>query len=234
VSVKIRCHACGIYNTIPDHYEAVKNYCATGGMIQTLVQRIVAQPIHYHYHTPAPLWRATAFALLPAFFAPAVTLYWHIDPMWSGGLSVFCLAVGLVIGSTQVEQTEVTDEPPADEPDAEQDEPAPVPPVEVSTPFKNSMQIRMAHQPPASTDPDRQRKLGQADLSLAKLATSSAYPMNPISLKEAQRRQWPHGEPTFYEIQRHWLVEGLAFKSTTGAVYLKPSGQRTLTQYAAQ
>lgn len=234
MGIDICCPHCGRYFGAPD-LESVKTYAANGGMIQTLVERITAQPIHHHYITPAPLWRAVAFALPPAFLAPASVLYWHIDPTVAGGFAVVCFAVGLVIGSTQVEQTEVTNKSPFDdEPEVGQAEPQPVRVEEVTRPGKNSVSIRWAHEPPASTDPTRQLTLGKADLALAKLATATAYPMQPISWAEAKRRRYSHGEKTFYEIQRHWIKEGLAFRDTSGAVYLNVAGKRTLAKYASQ
>lgn len=231
--MKIRCPHCHRYFGAPD-LESVKTYAAQGGMIQTLTQRIIAQPIIHRYETPAPLWRAVAFASLPAFLAPSAVLYWHVDPSLAGGIAVTCLAVGLVIGSTQVEQVEIEDEPAADdEPEYKQDEPMPARFEEVTIPFKNSMSIRLAHEPPANADPTRQRTLGQADLALAKLATGNGA-ISPVSFANAKRAGYRFGEPAFYEVQRRWLYEGIAFKSTNGAVYLKPSGIKTLRRYAGQ
>lgn len=233
MGIEIRCPHCGQYFGAPD-LESVKTYAASGGMIQTLTQRILMQPIHYHYITPAPLWRAVALALPQAFFAPAEVFYWHFDPLLTGGFAVFLFAVGLVIGSTEVEQTEIVDEPAADdEPEQKPDESQPARFDEVTTPFKNSMSIRLVHEPPSSTDPTRQRTLGQADLALAKLATG-INPISPVSLAEARKRGYKFGEPAFYAVQQQWLRENLVFKSANGAVYMKPSGIKTLRQYASQ
>lgn len=233
MSIEIRCPHCHRYFGAPD-LESVKTYAAQGGMIQTLTQRIIAQPVHFHYITPAPLWRAVAFALVPAFLSPAASLYFHIDPICSGSASVIIFAIGLVIGSTEVEQTEIEDLPAADdEPEQEQDEPLPARFEEVTTPFKNSMSIRLAHEPPANSDPTRQRTLGQADLALAKLATGESA-ISPVSFANAKKAGYRFGEPAFYEVQRRWLHEGVAFKSANGAVYLKPSGIKTLRRYASQ
>ena len=204
-------------------------------MIQTLTTRIMAQPIHRHYITPAPLWRAVAFALVPAFLAPAASQYFHVDPVCSGGLSVLVFSIGLVIGSTQVEETEIENEPPDDdEPESEPEVAEPVRVEEVTRQFKNSVSIRWPHEPPHDTDHKAQIRLSHADLALAKAATDKDNPLMPISWPNVQKRRMGIGEPTFYRIERHWLKEGLAFKTNSGAVYLKPSGIKTLTQYANQ
>lgn len=231
MTIKLRCPHCQRYFSAPD-LESVKTYAASGGMIQTLTERIVMQTTYRHYVTPGPLWLAFAVALPPAFLAPAAVLYYGVDPVLAGGTVVACLSIGLVIASTQVEQTEIEDDLPSDdEPDAEPVEPQPAQFVEVTRPGKNSLSIRLVHEPPASADPTRQRTLGQADLALAKLATG-INPISPISLAEARKRGYKFGEPAFYDIQRRWLKEGLAFKSAGGAVYLKPTGRKALSQYA--
>lgn len=241
MTITIRCPHCHRYFGAPD-LQSVKTYAAQGGLIQTLTERITAQPIHKHYITPGPFWLAAAVAGVPMGLSGALIKYAEFDPVVVLGFATLCFSVGLVIASTRIEETEVPDEPADD--DEPEVEPAPARETltEVSHPFVNQTIIRRApHEPPRADDnnPKTQIRLGRADLALAKLVTASAYPMRPISWREAQRRRWGsngavYGEKTFYKIVAHWKAEGLVFSTNRGEVYLKPSGQRTLTQYAAQ
>lgn len=234
--MKIRCPHCGRFFSAPD-IESVKTYAAQGGMIQTLTQRIIAQPIIHRYETPAPLWRAIAFASLPAFFAPSAVLYWHVDPSLAGGIAVTCLAVGLVIGSTQVEQTEIVDEPAIDD-DIEQERDEPPQSArfeEVTHPGKNSVNIHFSiHEPPHDSNPNSQQKLYHADLALAKAAIDIDFPLAPISWSEVQKRRMSIGEKTFYRIQHQWSKEALVIQTASGAVYLNGHGRSVLRQYIGQ
>lgn len=233
--MKIRCPHCGRYFGAPD-IESVKTYAASGGMIQSVVTRIIAQPIIHRYETPTPLWRAVAIAALPAFLAPSAVLYWHVDPSLAGGVAVTCLAVGLVIGSTQVEQVEIEDKPTNDdEPEQEQNDPQPTRFEEITHPGKNSVNIHFSiHEPPHDSDPKTQQRLYHADLALAKAATDRDRPLAPISWTEVQKRRISVGEKTFYRIQHQWSREALIIQTASGAVYLNGHGRSVLRQYASQ
>lgn len=233
MSIKLRCPHCGRFFAAPD-LESVKTYAASGGMFQTLTEKITLQPVIKRYETPGPLWMAVAIALIPAALGPAEVLYFGVDPVFAFALIPVSFGVGLVIASTRVEEREIEDKPQADdELEAEPDEPQSDRLETVERPGKNSMTIRLVHEPPSSPDPVRQRILGRADLALAKLATG-VNPISPVSLAKAKERGFKFGEPTFYEVQHKWVREGLVFLSGSGGVYLRPSGAKILSQYVNQ
>lgn len=234
MTIQIRCPRCRQFFGAPD-LESVRTYAAQGGIIQTLTERIITEVVHKHYVTPGPLWKAEALTLPFIFLAPSAPYIIGMSPLVAGILAVTLRSIALVWASTDIEEREIEEDPPDDDgTEMEQSEQMPAPFEQVTKPGPNSMSIRRVHEPPRDDDPKRQISLARADVALAKLATSSAYPMEPISWAEAQRRRYPHGEKTFYQIQKHWLDRGLAFKSSTGAVYLKPSGIKILRQYSSQ
>jgi len=139
--------------------------------------------------------RTVALTLPLVFFAPSISLYFGVDPLVTGRILVTSASILFVVASTQIEETEIIDEPEQDEQkrdEPEQDDPQPDRFEEVSTPFKNSMAIRLAHEPPANHDPARQRTLGQADFALAKLATGEGA-ISPVSFAEAKRHGYRFG-----------------------------------------
>lgn len=232
--MKIRCPHCRRYFGAPD-MESVRTYAASGGIIQTLTERIVVQPIIKRYETPTPVMRAVALVLPLVFFAPGLTLYFNVNPLVSGAILVTSASILFVAVSTRVEEREIDDEPNEDE--DEGDEPdvgqAPGRLEEITRPGPNSISIRLVHEPPHNPDPGRQSSLGRADFELARLATGP-NPISPISFAAARQRGYKAGEPTFYQVQRHWIERGLAFRANTGAVYLRESGRRILAKYAQQ
>lgn len=206
--------------------------------MQTLVERVVAQPIQHRYITPLPVMKAAAMILPIAFFAPGMTMYFHIDPLVSGGFVVTVASAFFVWASTKVEVVEEREQPEDTSEEPEPQPAAPQPFIEVSKPGPNSLSWKVRHEPPASDDPKRQISLGRADIVLARLATGDD-PMEPISWDNAKARGFKRltnglGEKTFYDIQHSWIDRGHARLDGRGHCYLTTGGRHALSRYAQQ
>lgn len=232
MSVQIRCPNCKRFFGAPD-LESVRTYAAGGGIIQTLTERIVLQPIIKHYRIRGRFFKAMALPVFFTFIGPAEVMYFGISSYIAFGLIGISGAISLVIVGQEFEEKEIEDKPDDEPQEPEPQSVAPQPFIEVTKPGPNSLNIRVAHEPPANPNPVRQRTLGQADIAMARLATGDS-PITPVSWSNVKRAGYRYGEKTFYEIQRRWIREGLAYRSENGAVYLKGAGRRILSQYAQQ
>jgi hypothetical protein len=218
---------------MPDGEAQWRDFSAAGWTIRTLAERIVLQPIVKRYETPAPVLRAIALGIPIVAIGSTAGMYYQVNP-YIVALAE-CAAMGALFfwASGQLEMTEIEDTP-----DEEPEPPSEVVQVEraeeVTRPARNSIGIKVLYEPPTGATPEATRRLAQAALSLAQMATDRDSPLEPVSFNGAKARAWWAGEPTFATIQNDWRSKKLAVLDNRGWCYLTGYGRHVLRVFSAQ